>query len=45
MPLDGFDVHDRNDEVDAPAVLLKVVLLGYSHGLASSPASAAPVWA
>ena len=42
--LDGFDAHYRNDEVGAPAVspavLLKVVLLGYSRGLVSSRAIA-----
>lgn len=45
VPLDGFDAHYRNDEVGAPAVspavLLKVVLLGYSRGLVSSRAIAA----
>jgi transposase len=44
VPLDGFDAHYRNDEVGAPAVspavLLKVVLLGYSRGLVSSRAIA-----
>lgn len=44
VPLAAFDSHYANDEVGAPAVspavLLKVVLLGYSRGLVSSRAIA-----
>ncbi len=44
VPLDAFDAFYRNDETGAPAVspavLLKVVLLGYSRGLVSSRAIA-----
>lgn len=40
LDLSAFDAHFRNDENGAPAhspaMLLKVVLLGYSHGLVSS---------
>ncbi len=44
VPLAAFDAHYKNDEVGAPAVspavLIKVVLLGYSRGLVSSRAIA-----
>lgn len=44
VPLDAFDAFYRNDETGAPAVsravLLKVVLLGYSRGLVSTHAIA-----
>ncbi|WP_346728365.1 transposase [Rubrivivax gelatinosus] len=44
VPLDAFDAFYRNDETGAPAVspavLLKVVLLGYSRDLVSSRAIA-----
>jgi transposase len=44
VPLSAFDAHYANDDVGAPAVspavLLKVVLLGYSRGLVSSRAIA-----
>jgi len=44
VPLDAFDAFYRNDETGAPAVspavLLKVVLLGYSRGRISSRAIA-----
>jgi transposase len=44
VPLSGFDAQYRNDECGAPAVspavLLKVVLLGYARGMVSSRAIA-----
>jgi transposase len=42
LDLSDFDAHYRNDEVGAPAhapaMLLRAVLLGYSHGMVSSRA-------